>query len=148
MASLVYHSGFADLLTWSTGIDYLNDTIKIMLVDNTYTPNKDDEFVDAGGGSGAKAAELGVSGYGRQTLASKTIAKSSANDRVELDAADVTFTGLAAGETIAAAVVLKDAGGADTGNKMLCYLDVADTPTNGGNVSLQFATNGFLNVNV
>lgn len=148
MASVVFHAGLTDLLTWTTGIDFLADTIKVMLVDNSYTPDKDDVYVDPGGGTGAKGAEIGVSGYSRQTLGSKTIAKSNASDRVEMDAADAAFTSLGAGETIAAAVVYKHVGADDTANKLIAYLDLADTPTNGGNVTLQFASNGFLNINV
>lgn len=151
MASVAYTSGVREML--AQNIDYLTDTIKLMLVGTAtpYTPNVDDDFVDAGGANDPVDAEINVTGYapgwggaGRKTLASKTITVDDSNNRVTMDAADATFTALGAGATIAAGIVIKEGGANDTTSQMITYQDVTDTATNGGDIVIQFATNGFM----
>lgn len=153
MASLAYQAGIRELL--DGGTVYLTDTIKVMLISTAtaYTPNKDHDFVDEGGANDPVDAETNVTGYtrgfggaGRKTLASKTITANDTNDRVELDAADVTWTALGAGETLEAAIVIEEITN-DAASPLLCYLDPSNIATNGSDVTLQFATNGFLNFN-
>lgn len=144
---------------WLDGtIDYLADTIVAMLlgIATAYTYNPDTDLIDEGGANDILDAELtGVSGYtgghggaGRKTLASKTIAVNDTSNRVEVDAADITWTALGTGGTIEAAVILKPGTSDDTTARPIAYLDNTNVPTNGSDVTLQFASNGFLNFNM
>lgn len=133
MANLNYNEGILSII--NRNIDFAADTIKAMLVSSTYTPNKDDQFIDAGGASDAVDARIGTD----QTLGSKAIAKDTASDFVYLDAADPTWTAVAGGSTVAGAVVYKDTG-TPTTSKSITYLDLTDTATNGGDITVQFAT--------
>ena len=157
MASGAFSTGIKE---WLDGtIDYLVDTIKVLLVSTAtaYTYNPDDDVVDAGGANDVVDAESNVTNYtrgwggsGRKTLASKTITVNDANNRVEVDAADVTWTALGGGtnQTLEAAVVIKEGGANDTTSRLLAYLDPSNVTTNGGDITLQFASNGFLNFNL
>lgn len=133
MASRCYNAGVNGIGNQS--IDFLNDTIKVMLVNSAYAHNPDSEFV-----SDIVANE--VAGATRQTLGSKTVTKDNTNDRSVFDGADVTFPSVTAGSTVGGAVVFKDAGGADSGNTLLAFVELADTATNGGNIGVAFHANG------
>jgi hypothetical protein len=81
-------------------------------------------------------AELTVGGYSKQNTSARTSIVSGAN--VNLDAADVAFGNLAAGETIIAAVVVRQIGGAPAGiDRLAGFYDGGTTPN-----ELPFATNG------
>jgi len=134
--------------TWA----YLTSTIKMMLVATAtpYTPNVDHDFVDAGGANDPLDAELSVSGYtggfggaGRKSLASKTITEVDGSDRAEFSSAGLTWTALVAGQTIAAGILIFETGGADTASRLIAYCDVTDTPTNGGDVTINPGTGGW-----
>lgn len=135
MANLMFNEGNESIIDRT--IDLLADTIKIMLVSSTYSPNKDDQFIDTGGASDPVDAR--IPGTTDQTLASKAIAKDTTSDHVSFDATDPVFTAVTAGATVAGAVVYKDTG-TPTTSKSLCYLDLPDTATNGGDITVQFAT--------
>jgi len=83
--------------------------------------------------------ELKVGGYARQALANTTVTEDDTNDFAYLDADDVVFTSLVTGETITWAelfeFITNDAGSFVYGN-----YDVTDTPTNGGNITIQWNT--------
>ena len=131
MANIVYTYGLGELL--NGGIDMDTDTIKMMLVDASYTPDKDHDFVDD-----ASANEISVDGYARQALGSRTVTVNTTDDRAEFDAANVAFGALATGETIAGAIIFEDRGGADSANPMILYMDLTNTPTNGSTVTVEF----------
>lgn len=154
MASGAYNRGVRELLNGTT--DFLTATMKVALLATSpaYTYDPDHDFMDAGGANDPTDAELNVSGYtrgfagaGRKTLASKTVTENDTNNRVEFDAADPTWTALGAGQTIAAGVVIKEVTN-DAATVLYCYLDPTDTPTNGSDITLQIASNGFLNFNI
>lgn len=68
-------------------IDYLNDTIVVLLL--TDAPSIDDDtFISD------LTGELSGGGYSRQTLTSKTITTDDTNDRAIFDAADAQWTSL------------------------------------------------------
>lgn len=122
-------------------VDVIADTIKVMLVTSGYTFNPDDRFV-----SSAAASEISVTGYtggfggsGRKTLASRTLSADDTNNWAAFDAADVTWTALGSGATIAAAIVFKELT-SDALSPMIAYFDIADTPTNGGDITIQWAS--------
>ena len=147
MASFWYNLGLKEVMDGTT-IDIDGDTLKIMLVKSGYTANQDDDVVDAGGANDAVDHELTVSGYtpgyggaGRKT-ATITIGANDTDNRVDIAIADLTWTALATGETIAAAILIKEGGANDTTSRLIAYFDVTDTPTNGGDITLDFLALG------
>jgi hypothetical protein len=132
MANLTMNEGIESIV--DRNIDLIADTIKIALVSSTYSPNKDDQFIDTGGASDVVDAIIGTA----QTLGSKATGKDTTGDFAYFDAADPTFTAVAAGSTVAGAVIYKDTG-TPTTSKIIEYLDLTDTPTNGGDITIQFA---------
>jgi hypothetical protein len=140
VASLTYNAGSYGIQ--HRDVDFLSDTIKIMLVDSTYTPDKDDAF------STASAKEISVTGYtsgfagsGRKTLAGKSITNDTTNDRTVFDADDPSAWTLSAGVTIGGAVVYKHLTN-DAGSTPLWFIDCTDTATNGGTFTFAFAATG------
>lgn len=136
MANVVYNEGKKQIL--NGGIDLDTSTIKVLLVKSTYTANADHAAVDDGTADDPASHEITVSGYSRQTLAGRTVDKDTANDFAYLDANDSVFTALAAGETIGGAVLFKDTG-LDTTSIPIAFFDVTDTPTNGSDITIQWA---------
>lgn len=133
MANLTYNEGIESIV--DRNIDYIADTIKAILLSSTYSPNKDDQFIDTGGASDPVDARIGTD----QTLGSKATGKDTTSDFAYLDAADPTWTAVAGGSTVVGVGVYKDTG-TPTTSKLICYLDVTDTATNGGDITVQFAT--------
>lgn len=155
MASGAHQTGLAH--TQDGTNPFLTTTWKALLLATSpaYTYDPDTKLVDAGGANDIADAELAtVAGYtrgwggsGRKTLASKTISVNDANNRVEWDCADITWTALGAGQTIEAVSIVKEGGANDTTSEPLAYLDPSNVAPNGGDVTLQIASNGFLNFN-
>lgn len=149
MASFVYNKAAEELNNGT--INLLTDTIKTVLVNSTYTAARTDLVADAGGANDVVDAEINVTGYtrgwggaGRKSLASKTVAVDQANNRAEFDAADLTWTALGSGATIAAMVLVKEGGANDTTTRLIAYLDVTDTATNGGDIGFTFDAEGII----
>lgn len=149
MASFVYNKAAEELANGT--INLLTDTIKTMLVTSQYTPARTDLVVDAGGANDAADAEINVTGYtrgwngsGRKALGTKVIVVDQANNRAEFSAANLTWTALGTGATIAAMIVIKEGVSNDTTSRLIAYLDVTDTPTNGGDVAFTFDAEGII----
>lgn len=144
MANLVYNRGkFLIGNVNSTGTVW-----QAMLVTTGYVADQDHNFVNANTSAGSlgepKVYELTVGGYARQTLAALATFEDDTNDFAGLDATDVTFAALAAGQTVGGCVVYRysSSGGTtgDSGQDLLAFYDVTDTPTNGGDISIQWAS--------
>jgi hypothetical protein len=138
MASFTYNIGSKSVIDRT--LDYLADTIEIVLTKSTYTPNKDDV-----NGTPAASEITGVSGYvggfggaGRKVLASKTITNDTTNDRTVLDAADPSAWTLGTGDTVGGAVIQKKGSASDATAVPLFFLDFTDVPTNGSTFTLTF----------
>jgi hypothetical protein len=131
MASFVHNSGAAGL-TSGGGMTYASDTYKARLVASSVTPNKDD------------AVMTGYTAIGTdQTLASKSKSTDTANDRIVFTAAALTWTAVAGGSTVGYVTIYKFVTN-DADSIPVATIDVADTATNGGNLTLTpDATNGF-----
>lgn len=149
MASFVYNKAAQELADGT--IDLLTDTIKVMLVTSTYSPSRTDLVVDAGGSSDALDAEISVSGYtggwggsGRKSLASKSVAVDQSNNRAEFSAANLTWSTLGTGATIAALILIKEGVSNDTTSRLIAYLDITNTPTNGGDIAFTFDAEGII----
>jgi hypothetical protein len=129
MASFVYNEGANGLLSGGT-INWASDTIKARLVASSVTPNKDDTTM-----SGHTA--IGTD----QTLASKTKTKDTTNDRIVFDAADPVWTAVAGGSTVGTVDIFKFVTN-DAGSTPIASLDITDTATNGGDITIQFSADG------
>ena len=151
MASFMY--GLASELIVEQSLDFLVDTIKVGLSTSVHVPNKDDQFLDDAGADDFIDGELSGTGYvagfgnsGRRTLASKTVVYDTANDRVELDAADTVFTAINAG-TIEHASLLKEITN-DAASPIIVEVDIATQATNGGDVTIQWNAEGIAQLTV
>jgi len=131
MASFVYNEGSNGLTSGGT-ITYSSDTIKARLVASSVTPNKDDTSM------------TGYTAIGTdQTLGTKSKSKDTTNDRVVFTAATLTWTAVAGGSTVGFVVIYKFVTN-DAGSTPIACIDVNDTATNGGDLTLApDATNGF-----
>lgn len=131
MASLIYNSFMDDLAKGN--IDLNTDTFYVLLVTNTYTPNKDthtkrsdvtNEVVGTGYTAGGQAV-------------TPTLTLDTANDREDITFADVTWTSSTI--TARAGVVYKRRGGASSADELLFYVDFgSDISTTGGTFTLDF----------
>lgn len=153
MADIFFNSGKKKIADHDDAdtINLLSNTIQVMLVATTYTGNADDDFVDDGGANDPASHEISVTGYtpgfggtGRKTLAGKTIVTDDANDRAEFDANDVAWTALGTGATIGS-VILYKRNTSDSDSQLIAKFDVTDTPTNGGDITVQWNSEGLLN---
>lgn len=147
MASSWYNSGLRDIFDGT--INLTSDTIKVMLVNASYTPNKDHDFVDD-----VNANELSGTGYtggfngsGRKTLGSKSFTTDNTSDFVKFTASISAWTSLNAG-TAAYAILIKEITN-DGASRLIGYLDVdPDVVSNGGDFTVTAdATSGFLRLN-
>jgi hypothetical protein len=135
LASGWYNSGKRDIFDGT--IDLVNDTIKVMLVNASYTPNADHDFVDD-----VSANELSGTGYtagfggaGRKTIAGKSFSTDNTNDRAEFTFNAVTWSAINAG-TAAYAILMKEITN-DAASRLIAYLDLnPDVVTNGGDFTL------------
>ncbi len=149
MATFVYNRGATDIADGS--IDLLTDTLKMMLVTASYVPDRDNDFIEEGVND-ANEHEISVTGYvggfggaGRKTLGTKTVTEDDGNDRVEFDIADITWTALGVGATIAGAIIVKEITN-DLASILVAYLDLTDTPTNGGDIVLNINADGIIQI--
>lgn len=140
-------------------IDLVNDTVRVALIsdDTAYTFDPaTDTFVNDVLDSGNTAEEFNGTGYSRQTLTNVTVTQDDVDDEGVADADDVTFPSLD-GDTIQAILIYQQVGGDDTtpgDDRILTVLDddsagsIADLPltTNGGDITLNFSSEGFINI--
>jgi hypothetical protein len=139
VANLVYNRG-----KFLTGqVDMTATTWRVMLVTTGYTSDDGHDVVSDGTTSDPQSYEIGVSGYARQNL-TFTLFEDDTNDFAGLDAANTTFTALSAGATIGSAIIYRysTSGGttSDTGQDLLARYEVTATPTNGGDITIAWAS--------
>lgn len=140
MANGVYNREKRNLANGTSNLAEAGLDLRVMLVNTGYTFNPDHNFVDNSGAGDPIDQEITVGGYARQALANQTVTQDDTNDFAYLDADDAVFTALASGQTIGGAIVFDNAGGADTARFLIAFYDLTDTATNGGNVTIQWAT--------
>ena len=127
MANTLFPKGKQKIL--SAAINFPTDTIKAILVTNSYTYSTAHEFL----------SDLGTTVGTAQTLANKTV-----TDGV-FDADDITFATLAPGSNLKAVILYKDTGVAGT-SALIDYIDtVTGLPmaTNGGDVQIQWDNSAY-----
>jgi hypothetical protein len=139
MADFVFNTLKGGVL--SGAIDLDTDDIRVALLGTALV---EATVQDADTISGMTIDELIATNYVRKAL-TETVTTDDTNNRGVFDAADVTWTALggASNDTIAAALIYKHVTN-DTDSVPLIHLDLPDTPTNGGDITLAFASAGIL----
>jgi len=140
MANIFFNKAKAALL--SGEINWASDTIKLSLMEDTYTPNQASQDY----WSQISSEECSGTGYTTKTLANKAVTEDDANNKSIADADDITWTGLNVG-TVKGAVIWKDTGNPAT-SPLICWIDTGGFPitTNGGDVTIQFNASGIFNL--
>jgi hypothetical protein len=138
MSDVVYNAAKKYLLNGSVDLD--TDTLKLMLVTSSYTPD-----IDAHAFRSDVTNEVTGTGYssGGTALANKTVIQDNTNDRAKFDADDVSWPS----STITArgAVLYKSRGGAASADELICYFDFgSDKSSSSGTFTVQFNANGIL----
>jgi len=139
MANVIYNAFKKNIMNGSIDLD--SDTIKVMLVTSSYTPDQDnhdykDDVTNEVSGTGYTA--------GGATLANKSVTQDNTNDKGVFDADDVTWSN----STITArgAVLYKDTGDAST-SPLICYFDFGeDKSSSSGDFTIQWNADGILNL--
>lgn len=120
MASGMYN--FAREQFLNAGIDMNTDSIRITLVDSTYT------FV---------ATETTMTTAGVDRLDTDQVQGTITITDGVYDAADDTWTAVAGGSTVGGAVIHKFVTN-DAGSTPIAFIDLTDTATNGGDITIQW----------
>ncbi len=151
MASFLYGKT-AEKIVKQT-FDYLVNVVTCGLSTSVHVPIKDNEFLDETGADDFVDGELSGTGYtggfggsGRKVLGSKTVVWDSGNSRVELDAADITWSAIDAG-TIEHATLIKEITN-DLASLCLVEVDLATQVTNGGDITIQWDAEGIVQLTV
>jgi hypothetical protein len=133
MASGWYTSGLADVTAGT--ISLVSDTIKVLLVTSSYTPDKDHDFAsDLTNELSGTGYVTGFAGAGRKTLAGKAWSTDTGNDRIEFTFSAVTWTAINAGNP-KYAIILKEITN-DAASRLIAYLDLGTVVTNGGDLTI------------
>ena len=138
MANLIYNSFKRDQMNGSIDLD--TDTIKMMLVTSTYSPNQDTHTKRSD-----VTNEVVGTGYtaGGVTLANKTVTVDNTGNTGVFDADNITIA--TATITARGAVLYKSRGGASTADELIAYLDSgSDISSTAGNFVITFSASGIL----
>jgi hypothetical protein len=129
------------------GIDLGSDTIEVALISDSiaYTPDIDGETYVSDVLDDIVAAECSGTGYSRKTLA-VTISQDNTTDEGVVDATDLAYTGADFG-TIQSLLLFKTVT-SDSDSPLIAHITSSNLPltTNGGDVDLNWATDGVLNL--
>jgi hypothetical protein len=137
MATHWYGKGVLKVVNGQIDLD--TDTLKVMLVNEAYTTDKDHEFA-----SSVSSYEISTSGYaggfggsGRKTATVAT-QYNATDDRVEVVINDITWSSLQSGVTIGAAILIKEVTN-DAASPIIAVWDfTTNIATNGGDFTMDF----------
>lgn len=123
-------------------VDLVGDAVKAALMKSTHTPDVDahDHFDDIA------ADECDATGYTSRgvALGTKAISRDDANDRVRFTAADTVFSSIGNGtnNTLDTVVILRepDTSPTNANTVLLAYQSIPSVTTNGGDVTMQWAS--------
>lgn len=140
MADVLYNSFKRDIMNGAIDLD--TDTIKVMLVTASYTPDQ-----DAHTKRSDITNEVVGTGYttGGSALAGKAVTADNTGNKGVFDADDIAWTS----STITArgAVLYKSRGGASSADELICYLDfTADKVSTTGTFTIAWNASGILNL--
>ena len=145
MANFVYNQG--KFLLANGSLNLLTDNVALMLVANTYEASAAIAVLtDANTVHEIASHEITtatVSGYARVALTSKTVSEtddsSTSNGFAFFNAANVTFSSLGTGNTVGGCILFRQ-GTNNSDSPLIAFYDVVDTPTNGGDITIQWAS--------
>lgn len=133
--------GNALLKALNKEVNYITDTIKVMLCTSAYTPDQDTHIYKS-----SITGEVTGTGYtaGGATLSNKTMTYDGATNTITLDASDVVW----ANSTITARyAVIYDDTGTDSTSTLLGYIDFSeDKISSAGNFTITWDTAGIFAV--
>ncbi len=140
MADVIYNAAKKYLLNGAIDLD--TDTIKVMLVTSSYSPD-----VDAHEYRDDITNEVTGTNYssGGTALSNKSVTADNTDNEGVFDADDVSW----ASSTITArgAVLYKSRGGASSADELLCYFDfTSDKTSTNGTFTIQWASEGIVNL--
>lgn len=141
MADVIYNSFKKKIMDGSIDLD--TDTIKVALVTSSYTPN-----IDTHTQYSHITNQVTGTGYtaGGATLANKSVAVDTTNDRAKFDADDTTWT--TASITARGAIIYKyvdNAGSPDDTSPLICYKDFgADVTSTNADFTIKWHADGIL----
>jgi hypothetical protein len=139
MASGAYQNGISKILDGTIDLD--TAVLKIMLLKSTYTYDPDHAAVSSLTEiTGVANYTGGFGGAGRKT-ATVAISLDNTNNKVIVTFTDLTWTALGTGDTIGGAALVREITN-DAGSIPVVFFDFTDIPTNGGDVTLDFAAAG------
>lgn len=137
--------GLAFQSAFNKEIDFNSDTIKVMLLANTYAPAQDTHRYL----SDVIANEVTGTGYtaGGATLATPSMSYTAGTNVFALDGADVSWSSSTI--TAAYAVVYDDTPATNATKPLICYIDFAgDISSSGGTFSITWDAAGIATVTV
>lgn len=140
MANTIYNSFKRDIANGSIDLD--TDTIKLMLVTSTYSPN-----IDTHTKRSDVTNEVSGTGYtaGGVALSNKTMVVNTTTDKGVFDADDISIS--TATITARGAVLYKSRGGASSADELIAYLDFgSDITSTAGNFNIAFDSTGILTI--
>ena len=141
MADVIYNSFKKKIMDGSIDLD--TDTIKVVLVTSSYTPN-----IDTHTQYSHITNQVTGTGYtaGGATLANKSVAVDTTNDRAKFDADDTTWT--TASITARGAIIYKyvdNEGSPDDTSPLICYKDFgADVTSTNADFTIKWHADGIL----
>lgn len=143
MADLIYTAAKEALLAGDLSFD--GDTLKVVLVNTSYTADPDHTFE-----SDILASELSGTGYadgwggaGRKTVAGAAVVADAVNNRAAVTGDDVVWAALDAG-TIGGAVLVREGASDDTDTLAIAFYDLADTLTVGTETTIAWNSEGLV----
>lgn len=145
MASYCFDNGIKAL---AGSKSWTGDTIEVLAVGASFAGTKataalyTDCTLDELSGTGYTG---GYGGAGRKVLSSLAINVAGSN-LIQLDAADITWTAINAG-TIAGLLVGVKGAADDTTAVPLAFIDLTNTATNGGDITIQWSASGIIEFN-
>lgn len=140
MADVIYNAFKKYIMNGSIDLD--TDTINVMLVTSTYTPDQDtheyrDDITNEVSGTGYSA--------GGSALAGKTVTADNTDNEGVFDANDVSWS--TSTITARGAVLYKARGGASSADELICYLDFgSDKISTAGTFTIAWNAEGILNL--
>lgn len=126
-----YNKGKAALADGTA--DWDTTDIRALLVRSTYTFSPDHNFV-----SDVTANEASGTGYARKTT-TRSVVENDTNDRAELTVTSLTWTAADFGAVNGLVLYVYNA--ADASASLLSYHDFTEVTTNGGDLTVSFASN-------
>lgn len=141
------YNNFKKLL-FDGSINLNSDTIEVALIDGSgYTPDIDGHVFVGDVLNGSTATECSGSGYSRKTISTPTTSTDLTDDEAVFDGDDLSYIDAEFGDITG--ILLFKSVTDDTDSPLIAHITADKFPltTNGGDVNLNWAAEGILNLN-